>query len=138
MRYLTGFLILLLTSCATTANYYGQVVNSWNGGNAKTLLQYWGKPNQTVITASGGKEYAYMTSSRHRFPYPSTPDFVIVGPNNQTIGMALPPNNPEYYTLHCITTFVVDQKDNIIATSYSGGGCFANEAVGEARSNPHK
>lgn len=51
-------LLLVLSGCATTANYEN-ILNSWTGSNVDNLVMQWGPPSNSYPLSNGGRVLEY-------------------------------------------------------------------------------
>lgn len=133
-------LIILLSGCASTKNYYSQTVSSWRGGNAHNLTKVWGSPDQLVVGQNGNAYLIYKTSSYRA-------GFASAAPN-VGINVAQPNNHPvlvnhsstigtgsRTLSLNCVSIFEINQKRTIVNTQYMGNGCYGSQNFAERMSN---
>jgi hypothetical protein len=122
---------ILLSSCASSINYYPQTVQSWNNGSVSELVKRWGAPDETFISASGNKVLMYNMSGINAFRRASKPGVgvnysgkgkpVIVTENNNDMV-----TDRTVLTLPCVVTFRANQAGTIISANSQGSGCYAN------------
>jgi len=63
----TAFGALLLTSCATTANYEA-ILNSWLGQPVDNLVSSWGPPQSSFTLSNGGQVLEYSDQRNMQMP----------------------------------------------------------------------
>jgi len=125
MRLLLMVLTALVLNACQTASSPGTLTHQWVGQNKETLLNQWGFPNAITTLPDGSTDYEYIRTITRPFPYPATPDGVIVvGQKGTTIGFALPPNNPQKYNVHCFTNFVMTPDNVVKSVQQKGVGCY--------------
>lgn len=108
-----GTAILLLTGCATTANYtaanYEKELESWMGSPSSDLFREWGPPAQTFQAPNGLKMYTYIYNGGSRG---------TAGAIGNTMWL-------DSRQIYCKTTFTVDSSDAITDWGFEGNACRA-------------
>lgn len=112
-HYISLGLIILLSSCALTKNYYPQTVQSWQGGNAHNLINQWGQPDELVTKNNGNALLVYKSSSYRLRAAQGAP--ISAAP--------------------CITTFEINKSRTIVDANYSGNRCFGDASFADYKSN---
>jgi len=102
-------MIILLTSCSITKNYYAPAVQSWNGGNAQNLISKWGQPDSFYELPNGNAVLLYKSSTYR-------PGISSQGPD-------------------CITTFEINKQRTILKTKMLGKRCWRGENFATSMSN---
>jgi hypothetical protein len=141
MRFIIPLgLIILLTSCDLTTNYYTQTVESWHGGTVKSLTSRWGAPDNTVEGPGGRTMYVYKTESYQNNSTPTTPS---VGISFSADGRAVmvPQKNTNTtwnrnMSVSCSAVFVANDKGKIVDTKIQGESCFGSSSWANRLSNP--
>jgi hypothetical protein len=139
-HFISLLLVFLLTSCASTTNYYPQAANSWRGGNAQNLISRWGQPDQKVLQRDGSYYLVYKTNSSRAS---SAPDFPGVGvsynQNGRPVITTMTPAtnglNRGASTISCIAIFEVNRKNTITSVTFKGPSCYGNERFAQNMSN---
>lgn len=109
-HYISLGLIILLSSCASTTNYYPKTVQSWRGGSVQDLSKKWGMPDDVASNEKGNTILIYKSSAYR-------PGIAANGPD-------------------CIAMFEVDKQKTIIGTKYVGKRCYRGEGFATYYSNP--
>lgn len=120
------FILISLLSSIAQANQQ-QAINSWRGSSVNTLVQQWGKPNQSIQTSSGMSYYFY-TVNTNPFPERTTPEFGVnvnrTGSPVQVISRPL--SQPSSFYHQC--TITVEIKNNkIINVTVDRSYCLIKE-----------
>jgi hypothetical protein len=140
MRIIFGlFLILILTGCGTTTDYYTPTVNSWRGGNVKTLVKTWGMPDDKV-TGPGGNTVLVYNLQRFRTMTGSTsPSTGVTFTPGGTPIITTIPNTSMAATrgmaLSCTTMFIANAEGTILQTK-SQGPCTGSSSFQAKMANP--
>lgn len=92
---------LIISSCATTANYT-EVVDSWDGANIDKLVMSWGPPANIYEMSDGRKLYTYHNTQTS-----------YITTEYSTVPV-------EYW---CKTTFTVDRNNTIVHWKWEGNSC---------------
>lgn len=144
MRFILGTcLTILLTGCTTTTtNYYHKTVCSWQGGDAKTLVQHWGRPDNILNASNGHSLYIYQSQSYRNMNAPSMPSIGVhrVG-NGATLATTSNLNmtwNRGPMSTTCVAAFLVGPNGEISRTETHGSSCFGNQHFAQLMSNPTK
>ena len=106
----SSIFILLLSSCATSANFK-KMVNSWHDKSAQDLIHVWGYPNDIFTSPDGLTVYEYDHSEIGYFY-----------PGNCNNGVCF----PEQYIDKCTTFFKFNENDIITQIEHRGVGCLSN------------
>jgi hypothetical protein len=116
-------LTLILTACATTANYE-KILNTWVGEDELNLVRKWGPPQQSYETS--GHRFLVYTNDQNVFIPGQAPTYQtnVIGNTAYTSSYGGTPATNINYT--CTTTFeVADGK--ILTWSYRGNNCTATD-----------
>jgi hypothetical protein len=142
----SGFVILfsiLLSSCATTTtNYYTQTIQSWRGGNVKTLLQRFGRADSRIMAGNGNMLLIYKTENYHTYNTTASPTVgVHFNSSGKPIMTSVPNTNPSWnrsgaLSLTCSAGFEVDKHGTIVDTQVQGNGCYGDENFASKWRNP--
>ena len=108
-HYISLGLILLLSSCASSTNYYPKTVQSWRGGNDQNLIKTWGRPDGMTAAKNGNSILIYKSSSYR-------PGITASGPD-------------------CMAFFEINKQNTIVDTSYQGKRCYRGENFANRMSN---
>lgn len=140
MRLILGFiLIFILSSCASTTNYYTPTVNSWRGANINTLLKTWGVPDNKLTGPAGNIVLVYNQQRFNTSMGATSPSVgVTFTPGGTPIMTTIPNTNftaTRGMTAICTTLFVADAKGTITQIK-SSGPCYANARFQASRQNP--
>lgn len=135
-----GFAILL-SSCASSTNYYPQTVQSWHNGSMKTLVQRWGKPDETIITPTGQTLLIYRVQGFNQAERSSEP---VVGVNYTRDGrpVIISKTNTNMagtrttLSLPCTVLFQANKNGKIMTTDTQGSGCYGNASFSAKMANP--
>lgn len=116
-------LLLILTGCATTANYE-KILNSWVGATELDLIREWGPPQQSY--EAGGRKFVVYTSSRNVYISGTAPSYTttIIGNTAYTRPVGGTPG--QNIGLSCQTTFEI-LDDRIVSWRWQGNDCTALE-----------
>lgn len=143
MRRLTLLaMISLLSACATTASNYTQTVDTWRGGNVKTLFARWGSPDDQATGPAGNTGYFYTKTTSRRYAAATTPS---VGVNTSAQGhpvvVATSPaimnaNSRGSMSLTCTAIFIVNPQGVIVNTKTQGIGCQSGSNLPPQMANP--
>lgn len=133
-------LACLLSACANSNNYQ-QTLQSWQGGNTKTLVERWGRPDEKMTAPNGNTVMVYYINRTRTTTPPSSP---VVGVHIDQSGRAVMTNSPNTnYTwnrgpasLACSTMFEANPNGKIINVQSKGPGCYATEGFAAQRKNP--
>lgn len=130
-------LAILLSSCATTANYYPQTVHSWQNGKATELVRAWGVPDEKVVLSNGHQVYVYKTETYKSGNATYTPQIVLAVRDGHPFLTEKP--NKNFATrrpgpqVTCVTMFEADKKGTIVQTQTKGSNCSAGVRFAPAR-----
>lgn len=142
MRYLLLTLIAMLSACATTASNYTQTVDTWRGGNIKTLFARWGSPDDQAVGPGGNTGYFYTKTTSRRYPVMQSPG---VGVNTTAQGHpVIVSTNPAIMngrdrgsmSLTCTAIFITNAKGIIVNTKTQGIGCNSGGNLPAQLANP--
>jgi len=112
---------VLLTGCATTANYE-KIWRSWVGSSEKQLVSSWGVPDRTY-EASGTKYLVYGRSSTAFIPG-TPPSYQTTFVGNTAYTTPVGGTAPMAVNMSCVTTFEVE-ADTIRRWRWQGNNCTA-------------
>lgn len=139
MRLLISLaLIIFLSACASTANYYTSTLNSWRGSHANALVKTWGTPDTKIVNPNGSMVFIYKTKSYATSRTQGSPNIgvnvsstgrpVIVSPTgNKGLSRSL--------TINCLAVFQVDKNGRISSTEVRGKGCYGDQHFAQKLSN---
>lgn len=138
--FTTILITLFLVSCASTANYYTQTVDSWRGGKARRLVARWGTPYKQFMATNGSSVYIYKTKSYHQSPTPISPPLQVgLGRDNKPTIHSMPSYNNTWNrgpSSSCIAAFKADKDGVIVGTQTQGVGCYGNANFAKTMGNP--
>ncbi len=132
---------LLLSGCATTANY-AHIVHSWHGSKLNRLTHVWGYPDGHFKAPNGHRVYFYRYDYHAYVPGQYFPGYSAV--NYGPYGGAYIYTSPSYYTpgyslrAFCKTFFEVNRHNTIIHTDFRGNNCVATNYQVRMLSNTGK
>jgi len=114
-----ALLSLLISACATTANYEA-VLNSWKGQNISDLINDWGYPINSYKLPNGNTVYMYSSSNTYITPRNTTTTYEVRG--NTIYGRS---NTYGGQTLNywCNTFFEADESGQIVTWRWEGNDC---------------
>ncbi len=131
MRLLISLaLIIFLSACASTANYYTSTLNSWRGSNANALVKTWGTPNTKIVNPNGTMVFVYKTKS---YAAGRTQGSPAIGVNVSSAGRPVIVNPTENkalsrnLTITCLAVFQIDKNGRISSTEVRGKGCYGDQ-----------
>jgi hypothetical protein len=114
---------LVLTGCATTANYE-KILQSWVGRTELDLVRAWGPPLQTYKT--GGSKFLVYSSARNVYFAGTPPAYTTTVIGNTAYTNRIGGTPGQIVGMRCQTTFeLIDQK--IISWQWQGNDCVARE-----------
>lgn len=133
--FITLFLLLFLTSCASTTNHYTQMVASWRGGDARDLIERWGEPDNKLVASNGDSLYVYKTKSYKKKPNRIGSNIdVVLGDQDKPMIVAMPNINTTWNrggtSFSCIAAFKADKTGKIMGTQTYGSGCYLASSMG--------
>jgi hypothetical protein len=132
-------MIMLLTSCAATTNYYPQTVQSWRGKSVQKLTHQWGRPDQMMTNQSGNTYFIYKTSSYRASMTPGSPNVgVNINQSGKPVVVSQPSslgNGARSLSLDCVAIFEVNKNKTIVGTQYQGNGCYGSQSFAKRMSN---
>ena len=134
-----AILTVLLTGCATTANYE-KILNSWVCSNVDNLVMQWGPPANSYPLSNGGRvlEYnsqrnvqiggytttvpqtTYNSGSANVYGTAGSAYGTYSGPSTTYAEKTAPVQN---ITMQCITRFTVDAQGTITNWAWQGNNC---------------
>ena len=130
--------LLLLTSCATTAGYE-KVLSSWNGQSADRLISVWGAPANITQLSDGGKVLEYSNRRNVQIGGYTTTTPVTTQHNGMVTGDVnamyngtsttyVPTTTPvQNIALQCVTRFTVNAQGTITNWAWQGNDCKAKD-----------
>ena len=127
MRYaLPLALIIVLSGCGTTTNYYSETVQSWKGAKVAALTKQWGRPDNMVKTTNGNTIYVYKTESYKHYNGPTGPS---TGISYTADGKPVVVTRTEMSTsfsrdLTCNAIFTANSSGQIVGTQASSPTCY--------------
>jgi len=125
-RFFLVLLILMLTGCATEANYRKMVL-SWHGKNINQLINVWGYPDRTIKAPNGNKVYVYNHRNVYSTPGYSTGGYTSVTTSSEgnsiVVQQPLVEHTPQTYYEHCKTWFEFNHRHIITRITYRGNSC---------------
>lgn len=125
-RLFVLLLIVLLSGCATEANYR-KMLMSWHGKNINALIDAWGYPDSTIKAPNGNKVYVYTHRDSYTTPGYSSGGYTSVSTNSsgQTVVLQEPLIQHPGQTYHnrCKTWFEYNKHDIIVRITYRGNAC---------------
>ncbi|QQR89551.1 MAG: hypothetical protein IPJ88_15345 [Myxococcales bacterium] len=115
---------LILTCCATTANYE-KTLNSWKGSHVDSLVSAWGYPYAINQAPNGNKLLVYHRSNTVEMPQygPNETATYKYNSYNNTVQEERYSHPKQTVTYYCTTYFEVDLNNSIVRWSYSGNNC---------------
>lgn len=128
--YFIFFCALLLSGCATTANYQ-KVVNNWRGNSAQNLINCWGDPDAKVKLPNGHTDYLYIREHIANVPNqaPAPATYTNVG-TTPIQGHGFSEFSGITRKLYCHTLFEVNDQGIIVSSRFQGNNCVSNRASG--------
>lgn len=138
----TMTIAVILTSCATTANYES-ILNSWIGTHADGLVTSWGSPQNSYPLSSGGHVIEYIRQgsvaiSGYTYYVPQTSFHAgsvsaygrygssAYGTYSGTTMTYVPMQTPSFNVhMECKTQFVIDKSGIITKWQWHGNSCKA-------------
>ena len=131
--------ILLLSGCATEANY-AAAVYSWRGASQDSLYTVWGYPNHVWSLGNGHKLLVYKYEDKGVNPTYYTPGSTSVKtyPDGYT---RVRTTSGSYsgggsYNYHCLTTFEISRKGYVLNASFRGNSCVGTQDFALQYANP--
>ena len=111
---------VLLCSCASNEKY-NKMIQQWVGADEDALIASWGAPSSHYQT----DQAKYLTyDNRHQNYIPPTPSSVQIIRQGDAVFARPIPGSPGYsYTSECRTTFTIQNKRIVNATS-TGNACY--------------
>lgn len=141
MRQIILFGLSLLLSACSTTNYYTQTVQSWRGGDSRSLIKQWGSPDDTLRGANGNTYYVYQTDSYGSYSGPSSPSVgVTMGSDGKPIMTTFPNTNTtgnRGLTLGCTVIFSVNSSGQVFETNIRGSACYGSQGFAKRLANPN-
>lgn len=119
MKKLIFLFALLLSGCATTANYE-KILSSWVGSSESSLISSWGPPS-SVYESDGIKYLTYRKSSSGYIPG-AAPSYQTTFVGNTAYTTPVGGYSGFAYNNNCSTTFTVNNK-TITNWRYEGNAC---------------
>ncbi len=135
MGTLLGALTLGLAACETTEGYR-QRMTTWEGRHSDNLLIEWGTPVDKATLSDGNQVWVYSRVTENRSggywtqkERTRVEKRVINGQEvKQTVTYSEPYYEPEKITRNpCETRFIIGKDSRIVAVSFEGPGCVAEE-----------
>jgi hypothetical protein len=105
---LITLITLIISSCATTANYT-EIVKSWQGSDINRLISSWGPPSDVYTMPNGNKMYTWLYTNNS----------LVTTNYNQWLNR-LETRQVQYW---CKTTFTANKNDIIIDWRWEGNAC---------------
>jgi len=115
--------LLLLSGCATSANYQKQL-NTWVGEDEAALIAKWGKPNKT-FQVDGFTYLVYTTTGEVTSPGNNVDSQTTVA-GSSIFGGANSWIPSMTFWSNCQTTFEI-QKGKVVTYEYKGADCRASQ-----------
>jgi len=114
-----SLLSLLISGCATTANYE-TVLNSWKGQNINDLINVWGYPINSYKIPNGNMVYVYSSYESYTTPTNTTSTYSLHG--NTIYGRS---NTYGGQTMNfwCNTFFEAKESGQIVTWRWEGNNC---------------
>lgn len=122
--FIVLLVVLLLSSCATTAKYKA-VLDTWIGHHYDSLLSSWGPPTSTADLSNGGKvvEY-YKETIQQSGGYTYSVPVKTIGTYSGTQTTYIPhTSHVTTQQIWCKTRFVLNEALIIQTWSFEGNGC---------------
>ena len=116
-------LLLVLTGCATTANYEKNLA-SWVGASELDLVRNWGPPQQ--IYEAGGRKFLLYTNERSVFIPGTAPSYTTNVIGNTAYTRRVGGSSAQHVNLSCQTTFELE-NERIVSWRWQGNSCKARE-----------
>ena len=118
--FIACILSSLLSACASNEKYT-KMIQQWIGSDEDTLIATWGAPSSHYQT----DEAKYLTyDNRNQNYIPPTPSSVQIIRQGDAVFARPIPGSPGYaYTSECRTTFKIQNKRVVNATS-TGNACY--------------
>lgn len=131
MKRLLILAILLITGCATTANYE-KILQTWVGSPVDNLVRSWGPPQSQYELSDGGKVIEYSNSSTATMGGYTTYQSVTTYNYDGTYSTSsVPTTTPTYNVQYsCRTIFDVDENGTITSWRWEGNNCVADDPEG--------
>ena len=145
MNLLRAFLVLslVLSGCATTANYE-KILNSWVGSNVDNLVMRWGPPGNSYPLSNGGRvlEYSnqrnvqiggytttvpqttYNSGTANVYGTGGSAYGTYSGTSTTYVQKTTPVQN---IAMQCVTRFTVNAQGVIMNWAWQGNDCKAME-----------
>ena len=124
-KLLTLFAVIILSGCATTANYE-KILNTWVGSPVDNLVMSWGPPQNSYDFSNGGKviEYTALRSvMMGGYSYTSPQRIYYSGTSTRYVRRQTPRYN---IALSCQTRFTINSAGIITKWSWQGNDCKAS------------
>ena len=119
MKKILLWLLVLLTGCATTANYE-KSLNSWVGASESSLVDQWGPPSS--VYESSGVKYLTYNKSRSGYVPGVAPSYQTTYVGNTAYTSAVGGSAGYGFTNSCTTTFSI--RNNVISSwRWEGNAC---------------
>lgn len=118
------FFVCFYSSCIQPTLAYFDT-QSWQGKDANAIINRLGNPTQIIHQPNGYTTYLYLFG----YEYQPVQQFPGVGVNVDRYGkvVIIPPNMqagmPQPNLKRCAITFLLDQKNKVIATQMEGSDC---------------
>jgi hypothetical protein len=131
--------ILLLSGCATEANY-AAAVYSWRGASQSSLYTVWGYPNKVQTLPNGHKLLVYKYENKGVNPTYYTPGSTNVRTNRY--GDTRVSSSSGYYSgggsydYNCMTQFELSRKGYVLNASFRGNNCVGTQDFALQYANP--
>jgi hypothetical protein len=117
-KIMMALVTILLSSCATTANYQAKV-QSWESHDAQALVKAWGKPDSVEKMSNGNQMYVYARLKHMPVAYSSQRAIASVDSKQADA-------SGKVY-IQCATYFQVTPSNKIVASEFRGDECKARD-----------
>jgi hypothetical protein len=114
-KILMALVTILLSGCATTANYQAKVA-SWENHDAQALVKAWGQPDSIEKMSNGNKMYVYARLKHMPVAYGSQRAIASTGSAKQAQAVG------EVY-IQCATYFQLSPAGKVVSTEFRGEEC---------------
>lgn len=118
LALLTAIVTMILSGCATTANYQAKVA-SWESHDAQALVKAWGQPDSVEKLSNGNKMYVYARLKHMPVAYSSQRAIASTGTKPAETGAKV--------YIQCATYFQLSPSNKIVSTEFRGSECKSKE-----------
>lgn len=125
MRLLIILFILSYQFACSTFHRDPSTAQSWVGSNITALTQKWGHADTIINTPGGNSFYVYTSKTKYHLPDTNPGVVRVRSPGGRTVGVAIPPNCPEYQVVKCKLMFQVNRRGIITKYRSQGKDCDA-------------